>query len=230
MALSLPAVPPLPKRFLRNARLLPSRDDILPLLPKHAVIAEVGVMKGGFSRKILDVCKPSTFYAIDEYRVHTLPEVWGCPITEFFEGKTHRGFFESKFGADIATGVVKVLEGDSGAMLNALPDKSVDVIYLDADHNYLAVVRDLEVIRRKIKPVTGLIILNDYIMRDDNGPYGVIQAGHEFMLRDRWEMVAFCLEEKMYCDVVIRKLSDSRVRRIIQSLAYNLGYEKLGRF
>ncbi|AQT04323.1 hypothetical protein [Acetobacter persici] len=67
----------LPPFLLRNARLLPNRDDILPLLSRHAVIAEVGVMTGDFSKKILDICKPRLFYALDIFNVHELPEVWG---------------------------------------------------------------------------------------------------------------------------------------------------------
>lgn len=220
----------LPPFLLRNARLLPNRDDILPLLPRHAVIAEVGVMTGDFSKKILDICKPRLFYALDIFNVHELPEVWGRPSAEMFAHKTQQAFYESRFAEDIARGQVRVLAGDSGVMLEHLPDKGVDVIYLDADHNYQAVVRDLEICERKLKPHTGLLILNDYIMADGGGPYGVIQAAHEFMLRHGWEMVIFALQDYMYCDVVLRKHPATRPRRILQRLVQKMGYTKLGRF
>ncbi|MCP1231566.1 hypothetical protein [Acetobacter indonesiensis] len=51
-----PAVP-LPQFLLRNARIVPNRDDILPLLPRHAVIAEVGVMTGDFFCGYRPLCK-----------------------------------------------------------------------------------------------------------------------------------------------------------------------------
>lgn len=225
----MPAVR-LPPFLLRNARILPDRDDILPLLPKNAVIAEVGVMTGDFSRKILTVCKPRVFYALDMFTVHELPEVWGRPSTEMFAGKTHQDFYESRFASEIAEGRVRVLAGDSGVMLEQLPERGVDVIYLDADHNYQAVVRDLELCERKLKPHTGLLVLNDYIMADGGGPYGVIQAAHEFMLRYGWEMVIFTLQEYMYCDIVLRKHPATRPRRILQRLVQRLGYNGLGRF
>lgn len=229
MSQMMPAAP-LPAFLLRNVRMLPNRDDILPLLPKNAVIAEVGVMTGDFSQKILDICKPRQFYALDIFNVHELPEVWGRPSSEMFDNKTQQAFYESRFADEIARGRVKVLAGDSGVMLGQLPDHGVDVIYLDADHNYQAVVRDLELCERKLKPHTGLLILNDYIMADGGGPYGVIQAAHEFMLRHGWEMVVFALQEYMYCDVVLRKHPATRPRRILQRLVHKMGYTKLGRF
>lgn len=225
----LPALQ-LPSFLLRNARILPNRDDILPLLPKNAVIAEVGVMNGDFSQKILTVCKPRLFYALDIFNVHELPAVWGIPTSEMFSGKTHQEFYECRFSREIANGTVRVLGGDSGVMLNQLPDHEMDAIYLDADHNYQAVVRDLEICERKLKPHTGLLVINDYIMGDGSGPYGVIQAAHEFMLRYGWEIVIFALQEYMYCDIVLRKHPTSRPRRIMQRVAQKLGYNALGRF
>ncbi|OUI86028.1 class I SAM-dependent methyltransferase [Acetobacter tropicalis] len=224
-----PAVP-LPEFLLRNARIVPNRDDILPLLPRNAVIAEVGVMTGDFSKKILDVCQPSKFYALDLFTIHELPIVWGQPTTDMFANKTHLDFYQKRFAAQIAKGQMEVLAGDSAAMLESLPDNSLDVVYLDADHTYPAVARELDVCSRKLKPHTGLIVLNDYIMADGGGPYGVIQAAHEFMLKYGWEMLVFALQEYMYCDIVIRKLPASRPRRLMQRLALQLGYTKLGRF
>ncbi|OUJ12046.1 class I SAM-dependent methyltransferase [Acetobacter sp. DsW_059] len=230
MSQAVPAVAALPSCLLRNARLLSSRDDILPLLPRHAHIAEVGVMKGDFSEKFLKICKPSKFYAIDEFMVHKLPEVWGQKTSDLFENKTHGQFFKDRFASQVASGQVVVMEGDSGTMLASLADESLDVVYLDADHNYHAVVRDLEIARKKMKPHTGLVILNDYIMSDGASPYGVIQAGHEFMLHHGWEMVAFALHDHMYCDVVLRKMPVRRARRLAQRFALACGYTKLGRF
>lgn len=224
-----PAVP-LPQFLLRNARIVPNRDDILPLLPRHAVIAEVGVMTGDFSQKILTVCQPKTFYALDMFDIHNLPMVWGQPTADLFTNKTHLDFYKHRFTAEIAAGRVNILPGDSAAMLEQLPDNSLDVVYLDADHRYEAVEKELEICSRKLKPHTGLIVLNDYIMTDGGGPYGVIQAAHEFMLKYGWEMVVLALQEYMYCDIVIRKLPASRSRRVAQRLALQLGYKGLGRF
>ena len=133
--------------------------------------------------------------------------LWHIPRApqEVFGGKTHREFYEAKFSAESTwSGRVPILEGDSFDQLQKLGEQSVGVFYVDGDHTYEGVCRDLSIIRRKIAP-DGLIIMNDYIMRDHNGPYGVIQATNEFMLEFDWEMIYFCLEPNMYCDVVLRK-------------------------
>ncbi|NHO33559.1 class I SAM-dependent methyltransferase [Acetobacter fallax] len=220
----------LPDFLLRNARILSDRTKILPLLPKGGHIAEVGVMAGEFSRTMIEVCRPERFYGIDLFLIHEMPQVWGRPTSEMFKGQTHQAFYEARFAREIARGQVQVLAGDSKTMLERIPDYSLDVVYLDADHTYPSVIAELEVCSRKLRPVTGLIVLNDYIMRDDAGPYGVIQAAHDFMMSHGWEMVAFALEENMYCDVVLRKLPASRCRRIARRLPLAAGYHKLGRF
>ena len=224
----------LPWYLLRNARVLPNRMDILPLLPKGGIIAEIGVMTGIFSRLLLDHCHPKLFYALDLFDIHTLPEVWGKPTAEVFDGLTHQGFYERTFSQDIAAGRMKVLAGNSHAMLEHIPDGSLDVAYIDADHTYPAVAGELRLCAKKLKPETGLIIVNDYVMVDSlyggNAPYGVIQATNDFMIEEGWEMVAFVLQDYMFCDVVLRKLPRSRFRRIMQRIALNAGYRKLGRF
>mgnify|MGYP000856790493 CR=1 FL=1 len=225
-----PPVVPLPDFLLRNARILPDRTKILPLLPKGGIIAEVGVMAGDFSRVIIDVCRPRLFYGIDLFQIHEMKEVWGRPTSEMFAGKTHQEFYEARFSSEIEQNTMNILSGDSRIMLESIPDASLDVVYLDADHTYPSVAAELEICSRKIRPVTGLIILNDYIMGDGGGPYGVIQATHDFMLSHGWEMVALALDGNMFCDVVLRKLPTSRFRRVLQRVALAGGYRKLGRF
>jgi len=44
---------------------LKSRDDLLKLMPKNGIIAEIGVWDGSFSEKILKYCNPKKLYLID---------------------------------------------------------------------------------------------------------------------------------------------------------------------
>jgi hypothetical protein len=94
--------------------------------------------------------------------------------------------------------------GDSAEQIATLDDQSVDIFYVDADHSYAGATRDLAAIKPKIR-ADGLIIMNDYIMRDLGGEYGVIHATNEFMIAENWEMIYFALEQNMFCDVVLRK-------------------------
>jgi hypothetical protein len=196
--------PHIPQKLLENCRILEGRDALLHFLPKQQTVVEIGVGLGDFSWKLLEYCKPRRFIAIDHFKLHDLPEFWGKPPSEWFGNKTHLQFFKDKFSSAIETDQLSILEGDSPEQIKTLDDKSVDVFYVDGDHTYAGVCRDLTQIKDKISD-NGIIILNDYIMRDDNGPYGVVQATNEFMISNDWEMIFFCLQTSMYCDVAIRK-------------------------
>lgn len=130
------AIPALPLRLLERGRLLPDRLHILDRLPPDRVIVEVGVGLGGFSRRILDRCRPRKFIGIDTFTLHLLPMLWGRPTVEYFQGGSHGDFYRTAFAPEIASGLVEVLEGDSSTMMEQFPDSSVDVLYVDADHGY----------------------------------------------------------------------------------------------
>jgi SAM-dependent methyltransferase len=204
----LPApVPALPPEFVESACLLANRDRILPLLPRGGQIVEVGVALGQFSRKLIDACAPACFTAIDSFRLHELPSFWGHPPSHYFGIATHADWYATAFAAEIAANRMRILEGDSAGEMEKLADASIDVFYIDADHNYDAVKRDLEVAARKLRP-DGWLIVNDYILVDGLGasqPYGVIYATNEFMLSHGFAMQYLALQTNMYCDVVLRR-------------------------
>ena len=118
----------------------------------------------------------------------------------------------------------------SARALENLGDGTVDVVYLDADHGYEAVRRELSIVRRKIRP-DGVIVMNDYTMVDVVGatmaPYGVIQATHEFMVEHGWEMRWLALQSYMYCDVALTRAdagaSRSRARRLASAVLRRAG-------
>jgi len=180
---------------------------VLPLLPKGAVICEVGVAVGSFSRRIIEICQPRHFIAIDNFKVHEQQELWGKPTSFWFGGRTHGDFYRDSFASEIGAGAVTVIEAESDAGISGLEDSSIDVFYIDGDHSYDAVRRDLAAAERKVRP-DGYIILNDYILVDHLGatvPYGVIYAAHEFMIQHNWGMQYFALQTSMFCDVVLRR-------------------------
>ena len=195
----------LPPHLLARARVLPGRLSVLPLLPKRGVVVEVGVALGDFSEHLIRECDASQFIAIGNFQLHTLPLFWGHPRSHWFGELTHGEHYRQRFDAMIRAGRVSVIEQDSAVALEGLADGSVDILYLDADHRYEWVARELSVIKRKMRP-DGTLILNDYVLYDSTGPYGVVPAANEFMIAENWEMIYFALEPSMYCDVVLRKL------------------------
>ena len=229
--IAIAAAAVLPDRLLRNARVLPDRYAMLPLLPRGRVFVEVGVATGDFSAEILRVCQPSRFVAIDDFRFHTWPMRWaGRPVAEIFAGRSHVEYYRERFAAEIAADRVLVMQDDSARALENLGDSTVDVVYLDADHAYESVRRELAIVRRKLRP-DGVIVLNDYTMVDIVGPgtapYGVIQAAHEFMVEYSWEMTHLALQPYMYCDVAIRRVVEpdgrSRARRLAGAVLRRAG-------
>src|SRR5689334_2871450 len=45
-----------------------NRDALIQQYPKRGIWAEIGVYRGDFSQKILEICEPSEFYLIDNWR------------------------------------------------------------------------------------------------------------------------------------------------------------------
>lgn len=199
----------LPDHLLKNARVLSYREAMIPFLPKDITFCEVGVALGDFSEQVIAGGDIKHFIALDLFTLHEYPEMWGGRIGEALAGRQHAAYFRDRFATQIEQNRLSLLEGNSTDMLATLPDASVDVFYVDAHHSYDAVMAELAIIKNKVAP-SGWIILNDYIMHDymTDTRYGVVQATNDFMIDEGWEMLFFCLQSGMYCDVAIRKYID----------------------
>lgn len=202
------AIPPaaiLPNAYLKRARILSSRQDLLQFLPRNAVFCEVGVAYGDFTAQVLEECEPRKFIAIDCFDLERYPSMWGFSR---LEGRSHEEFYRKRFEKELATGRMELMRGYSNVTLPLLLAKSVDIFYIDAWHSYEAVSEELSIIKNKITS-KGWIVLNDYTLYDvvADMHYGVVQAAHEFMLAEGWEMKFLALNPLMFCDVALRKMS-----------------------
>lgn len=178
--------PELADRHLKNCRLLPNREAVLQQMKKGGIVAEVGVQEGHFSSKILQICQPEKLHLID------------VALTHFGIGQ--------KFESEITNHRVVLHESDSSAAISSFPDAYFDLIYIDADHSYPGVKRDIEAAKTKVKE-GGFLVFNDYTYWSpvECINYGVIQAVNELCVQENWEMIYFALAGYMYCDVAIRK-------------------------
>lgn len=180
-------VPTLEKKHVQNCRIVIGRETFLKdHLPKCGIVAEVGTQYGYFAQKIIEISEPKELHLIDI---------------------TFQYFNQAPFESAISKKKVFLHESDSATQLSKFPDKYFNWIYIDADHSYKGVTRDIEQATKKIKP-DGLLIFNDYIFwsHKELFPYGVIHAVNELCLRDGWEIIYFVLDPEMYNDVVLRKL------------------------
>lgn len=165
-----------------SAKIFASRYDYIASLPKGGVCTEVGVQNGKFSAFLLETIKPEKLHLIDL----TFAKLRNPAVRE--------------------NPAVVLHEGDSAATLNSFPDGHFDWIYIDAGHLYENVRADATAAARKVKP-GGLIIFNDYIIwsHHEGFAYGVVQTVNEMCVNEGWEIVAYCLQENLYCDVALRK-------------------------
>ena len=183
------ASPDLNQKMLDNCRMMASRELILSHLPKGGIMAEIGVASGYFTRHILDQLHPDQLYAIDLYDYHLSKN----------KDQSHEELFQERFNSEINQGIVHMKKGLSWEVLETFPDAYFDYIYLDADHTYESVVKDLSVIKRKIKP-SGILQCNDYTTFNPIAlmGFGVQRAVNEFMLAENYEMIYYSLTDRIF--------------------------------
>ena len=119
------AIPRYPVRHetIANTKLLINRKQLLDLMPKGAVVAELGVDQGEFSEKIIEYTAPSKLVLVD---------LWGSE--RYNQNK--RILVENKFKDSIAEEKVKIEIGYSTTVVDNFENGYFDWIYIDTDHSY----------------------------------------------------------------------------------------------
>lgn len=135
------------------------RGRLLQSLPKGGVVAEIGVWEGGFSQRILEICDPAELHLIDPWLY--MPEFSNTG----FGKKKNEHLMEQRYHDVVARFAsdprVKVHRATSEAGLSALPDASLDWVYIDGNHNDPFIGNDLRLSLQKVKP-DGLITGDDF--------------------------------------------------------------------
>jgi len=173
------------------------RPELLSMLPKESVGAEVGVGRGTFSEKIIDVVNPVKLYLIDTWRFwdhkhygerYEALEYIGGGGTPALQDSFHQGAL-SKFAKEIESGQVEVMRMPSVQALNRFETGcEIDWIYLDGCHLYETVIAELFCSNRVVKS-GGLIGGHDYY-DDPRWEDGVRIAVDEFVATGLCEVIA----------------------------------------
>ena len=185
--------PPLSNLHLKNCRVLESREKLLEYLPKDSVVAEVGTLYGDFAEKILFITKPKKFHIID---------INLSPFKKKLSLEERKSIWEK-----IKDNTIELHQGDSPRILEGFPDHYFDWIYIDGDHSYEGVRRDINKGHTKVKE-DGLMVFNDYTLWSvaELKPYGIPRAVNEFCTANDWEIIYFALDSYLgYHDVAIRR-------------------------
>lgn len=166
---------------------------LLRMLPKGSVGAEIGVWKGDFSARILRVVRPARLHLVDpwtfmsgepyrEARYGGQVALDQAAMDDLYEGVLRR------FARPIAAGVVEVHRCPSEEAASHFTDGYFDWVYVDGNHLYPFVRRDLELFAPKTKS-GGLIAGDDYGVAgwwED----GVTRAVDEFVASGGWELAS----------------------------------------
>lgn len=156
------------------------RRQIVSLIPKNAVGAEIGVFTGVFAEFLVAKTQPSKLTLVDPWvKAHGVKfPNWG-QYTAKGNLSTEAAQKAAEFRSKKMPGIVTVVADFSTSWLGRQDEKSLDWVYLDATHKYDTVLQDL----RAIEPVLaedGLILGDDCWTDPNSAHFGVFKAVRDF--------------------------------------------------
>jgi hypothetical protein len=162
------------------------RAYILEQLDKQSKIAEVGVWKGDFSRQIWSISNPNLLVLVDSWNFDE--KVRGCAPQVIGEEPLNQIFFDQakKDTYDKFQNIqnVHILDLNSFEASHNYEDNFFDYIYIDAEHTYEAVTKDLEVWYPKLKK-NGILFGDDYYWREEDATLSLHRAYQEFIKKNK---------------------------------------------
>lgn len=149
-----------------------NRYDLIKSLPQNMNIAEIGVFKGEFSKFIFENLKPNNLILIDLFEGIMGSGDKDGNNMEFINLDSSFNdlvsFFKDKN--------VQIIKGYSSSELKKIKDLYLDMVYIDASHEYEDVKQDLFLSFEKVKQ-NGFICGHDYEAKRFPG---VVRAVNEF--------------------------------------------------
>tara|TARA_R110000787_G_scaffold113385_1_gene222597 strand:- start:2789 stop:3325 length:537 start_codon:yes stop_codon:yes gene_type:complete len=148
------------------------RTELNKLMPKRKLIgAEVGVAEGLNANDMLTNWNLKKLYLVD---------AWECMPTHTGDAASDQKWHDLNHKnvlrlMEMHKGKFKILRGLSTAMAKNVIDESLDFVYIDCDHSYEGVMKDLESWTPKVKK-GGVIAGHDYL----NPVYYVNKAVKDF--------------------------------------------------
>ena len=195
--------PAIRQEWLEDVKLVSSRYSVLELLPKAERVAEIGVGYGDFSKKIIQALEPNLFVAIDTFDGDE-NDKWGAPLKE--HKMSHKEYYLYNVGLLNGQQTIETFRGLSWDGIAKYDDLFFDYIYVDADHSYECVKKDITAASSKVK-VGGYMQCNDFTHFDTDNyvHYGVPRAVFELLETETYKMCYFCLAPNGFYDVVLQR-------------------------
>lgn len=143
-----------------------NRIRMLEKMPKNGRCAEIGVWNGGFSGVILEVTQPSELTLIDPWDLLSAQDEGEWTHKKHKNHEFMRGMYENVSLNYAHLSNVSIQKGFSAEILETFPDNYFDWLYIDGNHLYEFVRKDVEVSFRKVRP-GGIIAGDDYFWKRD---------------------------------------------------------------
>lgn len=115
-------------------------------LNRHVEIAEIGVLEGASTSFLavelesLDV--PYSIFAIDTFAIGRFED-------KVFDNQREK--FEDQMSRCLVADKVHALEGDSSIIANDIADDSLDFVFVDGNHSFLGITKDVGCYWNKLK-------------------------------------------------------------------------------
>lgn len=141
--------------------MIDARLEILKLLPKNSVGLEIGVHKGEFSQRIIEVVNPSKLYLVDPWVVFEddkYDQSWYGKTTPQQEMDKRYQTVKEHFQTNSNVTIIRKLSNEAA---DDIEDNSLDFVYIDGDHTYEGTCADFDAYYPKVK-INGFICGDDY--------------------------------------------------------------------
>lgn len=166
---------------------LQTRKQLASWLPKRGVGVEVGVENGNFAETLRQVTQPRLLWLIDCWEHQTGPYAADTSNVDQERQDTRYVRVQQRFARHP---YVRIMRGYSVPCSEMFENDSLDWVYIDADHTYDAVLRDLYAWWYKVKPC-GILCGHDYV---DSPEYPWIET--------KRAVDEFCAAMKLELDLV----------------------------
>ena len=169
-----------------------TRELMYDTVPKGGIGAELGVCRGINAVQLLFRAKPAMLFLVDTWEEskilrppHEDPNLW---YDDHFDSVSE--IFEE----EIVNGRVILHKQATTTFLASLPDSYLDWVYIDANHHYQFVKRDIDLSIKKVKS-GGFIMGHDYMSNPRVWGVSIIRAVNERIQNGDIKMEAITSEK-----------------------------------
>ena len=194
-----------------------TREELLRLLPKRSVVAEIGVAHGEFSSLILRDADPERLHLIDPWAHQDDAGYSRDPNNVSDAEQDERyGQVRARFSDEIASGRVVLHRSRSTDAARTFAPSCFDWVYLDAMHTHEAVLADLRAFAPLVRP-DGLICGHDYANHPSAraAGFGVVEAVNRFVAERGGAFVA--LTDEAFPTYVLARSGDAPQARALRA-------------